>query len=147
MDSMSEREEGFGRAAEADFEIVELPTGMAKAVIGEAIGYLRALAGGGERQIIDLRGLPMTQGDLRELGETLGRGEVTASVDAAGPTEVFETRFPGLWWVRYQNADQQVVAEQLVIGRVPAILEAPLDDVRDSAVRLEEQLRDLEQQA
>jgi hydrogenase-1 operon protein HyaF len=89
----------------------------------------------------------MTQGDLRQLEETLGKGEVTASVDAAGPTEVFETRFPGLWWVRYQNEDRQTVAEQLVVGRVPAILETHLDDVRDSVARLEEELNDLDQKS
>jgi hydrogenase-1 operon protein HyaF len=133
--------------AGSEFEIVELPTGMAKAVLTEAIEHLRALGGGGERQIIDLKGLPMTQGDLRQLEETLGKGEVTASVDAAGPTEVFETRFPGLWWVRYQNEDRQTVAEQLVVGRVPAILETHLDDVRDSVARLEEELNDLDQKS
>lgn len=131
---------------ESEFEIVELPTGMAKAVLAEAIGYLRDLADGGERQVIDLKGLPMTQGDLRQLQDTLGRGEVSASVDAAGPTEVFETRFPGLWWVRYQNADEQVVAEQLVVGRVPEILETHLDDVRNSVARLEEHVQKLDQQ-
>ncbi len=133
--------------SESEFEIIELPTGIANAVISEAISYLRGLADGGERQIIDLKGLPMSQGDLRQLQETLGRGEVTASVDAAGPTEIFETRYPGLWWVRYQNADGQVVAEQLVVGRVPEILETPLDDVRDSVARLEEQLNKLEEQS
>lgn len=118
----------------------ERPTGMARAVLREAAEHLQAVAEGHDRRVIDLRGLPLTKGDYRELEQALGRGEVSANVEAAGPTEVFETRYPGLWWVRYQNLDGLVVAEHLEIARVPAILETPVEDLRASARDLTELL-------
>lgn len=113
------------------------PTGMAKAIVREVLEHARRLAQGGERQVVDLKGLPLTTGDLAELEDLLGRGEVTANVDAAGPTEVFETRYPGVWWVRYQNLDGHSVAEQLEVTRIPAILETHPDDVQATVERLE----------
>lgn len=129
---------------ESDALQPDQPTGMAQAILREVAAHLQTVAAGGERQIIDLRGLPLTRGDYRQLEQALGRGEVSANVEAAGPTEVFETRYPGVWWVRYQNLDGQVVAEQLEVARVPTILETPVDDLRASARDLAEVLDEQE---
>lgn len=130
----------IGIKVESNVLLPDQPTGMAKAIVGEVLEHARSLASGGERQVIDLKGLPLTAGDLRELEELLGRGEVSASVEAAGPTEVFETRFPGVWWVRYQNLDGRSIAEQLEVARVPAILETHPDDLQATVERLNELL-------
>ena len=37
----------------------------------------------------------------------LGRGQVEATINALGPTRLWETRFPGVWVVDYSNAEDQ----------------------------------------
>jgi hydrogenase-1 operon protein HyaF len=85
---------------------------------------------------IDLRSLPMTDGERQALRGRLGRGEVQATVDLGGATRIDETAFAGLWWVRHEAADGGVLAEQIVVARVPELLLAHPADVEDAARRL-----------
>lgn len=110
-------------------------TGMALALLREIADHLNTVAAGGERQVVGLGSLPLTEADRALLSEKLGRGEVEATVSALGPTEVYETAFAGVWWVKYMNDGGIVVAEQIEIGRVPVILESDPADIRDSAER------------
>jgi hydrogenase-1 operon protein HyaF len=116
------------------------PGGMALALLREIADQLQAVAGGAARQVIELANLPLTEEDRALLSERLGRGEVEAQVQAAGPTEVFETAFPGVWWVIYRNEAGNPIGEQLEIGPVPMILEAHRDDIRASAERMAQEL-------
>ena len=111
------------------------PTGMAEALLREVAAHLVTVAGGGERQIVELGNLPLSDGDFQLLEEKLGRGEVAAEVSASGRTEVHETAFPGVWWVKYYNAGDQPAAQQLEIGTVPMIFEAHPEDIQASAER------------
>ncbi|NWG73259.1 MAG: hydrogenase expression/formation protein, partial [Rubrivivax sp.] len=85
---------------------------------------------------IDLRSLPLDDAQRQMLRARLGHGEVRAVVDVAGPTTVDETAFAGLWWVRHEGADGGVLAEQIVVARVPELLFAHPADVADAAARL-----------
>jgi hydrogenase-1 operon protein HyaF len=120
------------------------PTGMAMALLREVADHLLTVAQGGERQIVELGNLPLSDGDLRLLEEKLGRGEVEAHVSASGRTEVHETSFPGVWWVKYFNAGDEPAAQQLEIGAVPMILEAHPEDIRASAERFSHVFEDTE---
>ncbi|MFN3867497.1 MAG: hydrogenase expression/formation C-terminal domain-containing protein [Hyphomicrobiaceae bacterium] len=111
-------------------------TGMAAAVLAEIADALSRMAATAEETSIDLRGLPMTDADRNELQEALGRGEVTATLDVAGRSEILETGFSGVWWVRHFGNDARVSSEEIVIGRIPAILLAHPDDVAAAASRL-----------
>jgi hydrogenase-1 operon protein HyaF len=111
-------------------------TGVAQAIMHELATHLGALAQTGATEVIDLKSLPLTAGDLAELEQELGHGEVTATVTAAGPTEIFETQYPGVWWIRYQNMEGKTVTEHLEVTRIPAILMTHNDDVAASAERL-----------
>lgn len=111
------------------------PTGLVMALLHEVADHLQTVANGGERQVVELGNLPLNDADLRLLEERLGRGEVEAKISAAGATEVFETAFPGVWWVKYLDGDDQVVTQQLEIGTVPMILEAHAEDIQASAQR------------
>jgi hydrogenase-1 operon protein HyaF len=111
-------------------------TGMAMALLREVADRLRTVAQGGERQVVELGNLPLNEADLRLLEETLGQGEVKAQISASGPTEVYETAYPGVWWVKYFNEGDHIVAQQLEIGTVPMILEAHPADIEASAARL-----------
>ncbi len=119
---------------------LELRTGMAQSLMHEISQRLNALVESGEVSAIDLRSLPMTPADRVELEERLGRGDVEAVLDVAGPSEVWETRFAGVWWIRHFGADDKVAAEQIEITTCPQILSAHRADIAAASVRLREDL-------
>jgi len=119
-------------------------TGMAWSVLAEIGRLLEALAARGETGAIDLRSLPLTDADRAQLEALLGRGEVRAELDLAGRSEVWETTYPGAWWIRHLGVGGRVAAEQIAICPVPDLLAAHPADVQAGARRL---LRDLEQHA
>jgi hydrogenase-1 operon protein HyaF len=111
-------------------------TGLADALVTEIADLLQAFAATGKEAAIDLRGLPMTESDREALAARLGRGEVQATVDVAGRSEVWETAYSGLWWVRHLGAEGQIAAEEIAVTRVPEFLASHPDDVHASAQRL-----------
>ncbi|MFC2969644.1 hydrogenase expression/formation C-terminal domain-containing protein [Acidimangrovimonas pyrenivorans] len=117
-----------------------LRTGMARSLLREIAERLEALARTGEASAIDLRSLPMTAGDRKELKEALGSGDVAATLDVAGRSEVWETRFAGVWWLRHFGDGDHIASEVIEIARVPDILSAHPDDMRASLKRLNEDL-------
>ena len=112
-------------------------TGLAEAVLGEIAARLWALAETGEESVIDLRSLPLTPADRRELEERLGHGEVCAGLDIGGLSEVWECGYAGVWWVRHLDEDGVPRAERLEIAPVPAILVTHQDDITAAAARLQ----------
>ena len=57
---------------------------------------------------------------LRESSsEVLGQGEVSATIDALGPTQVRETAIHGVWWVTHYNGDGTVIAEFIEVTICP----------------------------
>lgn len=123
-------------ACEPTVDPADIRTGMADALLREIAVLLQAFAESGAGAIIDLASLPLTPADRRELEERLGRGEVTATVDVAGLSEVWETAYSGAWWVRHLGAGERIAAESIVIAAVPDILAAHPDDARAAAQRL-----------
>jgi len=113
-----------------------LSTGMAQAVFAEIAQGLEALASSGVTSVIDLRSLPLTDADLAELADLLGQGEVQASIEVIGTTEVRETAYAGVWWLRHLGAQRRVAAEEIAIAPIPEILQAQHDDIRDAARRI-----------
>ena len=116
-------------------------TGMAHAVMNEIAAHLKTLARQNEAASIDLRSLPMTDQDREQLEELLGQGEVSAVIELAGLTEVRETAFSGVWWVRHMAQDEQIAYEEIAITRIPEILKTQSDDI-DLASRRIQQLLD-----
>jgi hydrogenase-1 operon protein HyaF len=97
----------------------------------------------GSETIIDLGAMPFSDEDERDLRERLGRGEVSASVEAFGPTLIEETAFAGVWLVEYQDAEQRRLTLHLQVARIPGILMTPQDDLADSLAALRQANRDL----
>lgn len=112
------------------------PSGNAHAVLHEVVGLLEALAAGGTGGAIDLRAMPLSEGDHRVLAEVLAEGEVKATIDAAGPSDVRETVYPGVWWITHRNETGEVVGELIEVAEVPEILRSPPDDVREGLADL-----------
>ncbi len=73
--------------------------------------------------------------------ETLGTGEVQATIQALGPSEVRETAINGVWWITHRNNDGQVTAELIEVTTIPAILQTHPADVRVGLARLQKRLR------
>ena len=117
-----------------------LNTGMAWSVLAEVQSLLERLNETGETAAVDLRGLPLTGADRQELEASLGRGEVSCTLELMGRTDIWETAFSGVWWVRHRGAGDKVSSETLVIAPIPDILLSQADDVAESVRRLAERV-------
>lgn len=119
-------------------------TGMAASVLAEIGECLKALAGGGEAAAIDLLSLPMTPADRAELEALLGHGDVEAALDIAGPSQIWETGYSGVWWVRHFGAGDRIAAERIEITALPELLMSHVDDIAAAATRLRQDLAEKE---
>jgi hydrogenase-1 operon protein HyaF len=113
------------------------PSPAVSTLLQEVTVALDRLLREGEGAIIDLTGQAfLGEKEREELHARLGEGEVSATVEALGPTEVVETAYPGVWWVTYWNDRGEVVAERLEIARLPGILAAQETDIRSGIQQL-----------
>ncbi len=94
--------------------------------------YLRTQQG----HVIDLTGMPLSEGDRRYLDDHLGRGETNIDIRALLDTHIEETRYPGVWRVRHHGPDGEVQCERIEITDVPEIVRASTSDIERSARRL-----------
>lgn len=106
------------------------------AILREIVGMLDQVAGGGAPATIDLRSLPMSPQDRRELKKALGEGEIQATLNADGLSRICETGVSGVWWTEHRDGDGALIAELLEVTRVPPILESALDDIAAGAREL-----------
>lgn len=115
-------------------------TGMARSILSEISKLLQALAASESTGSIDLRSLPLTEADRRQLEEALGRGEVSLDLELAGRSSIWETGYPGVWWIRHRGAQDKVSSEEIAVCRVPDILKSHPADVSAAALRLQQEL-------
>ena len=108
------------------------------AILSELLTKLQALSEQGINDSIDLRSLPMFPGDYEQLKETLGYGEIHVTIDAMGPTEIYETAIPGIWWVSHSNSEDENIAEFIEITALPAILKTDEQDLRQAGQQLQQ---------
>jgi len=111
---------------------------LADAVFAELADALTRLAETGTETVVDLRSLPFSEADLAALAERLGEGEVACELEVAGRSEVRETGFSGIWWVRHLGSDGVVAAEEVHVTRIPEILVSHPDDIGFAARRMRE---------
>jgi hydrogenase-1 operon protein HyaF len=116
--------------------------GNIRALLAEIAARLEQLAAGGETGMIDLNSLPLAPGEYELLRQTLGQGEVSARIDAIGPSEISETRYPGVWWVTHHNVEGDIVADIIEIAPIPEIIKSQPEDIRAGLELLRAQLND-----
>lgn len=121
-------------------DAASLTTGNALPVLHEILHALRRLGESGESLTIDLRAIPFGPGDEERLLETLGHGEIRVTMDSLGRTDIWETRFPGVWIVDHRDAEGGRIGLQVEVTDVPALVRTPGDDIRDAVAELEETL-------
>ena len=115
-------------------------TGMALSVLAEISRMLETLAESGQTDSIDVRSLPLSEVDRAQLEEVLGRGEVRVELDIAGESEVWETTYPGVWWIRHRGAGNKIASEEISVCAIPEILITHPVDIKAAAGRLREEL-------
>jgi hydrogenase-1 operon protein HyaF len=106
-------------------------------ILSEVRHALARLIEAGEAKQIDLGAMPFGPGDEERLMALLGRGEVTATIDALGPTRIRESAFSGVWVVEYLNADGQRIALHLEIDEVPRMLRPQPGDLADGLAAID----------
>lgn len=120
------------------------PSSQVLALLQELQGMLAALAQDGKVNSIDIRSLPLSPVDYEELMQFLGIGEVSATVNALGLSEIKETRFSGIWWLRHLNSHDEIVAEIIEVAPLPDILKTQTPDLIDSVNVLQRYLQKLQ---
>lgn len=98
------------------------PGTSAQAILSEIEECALRFAETGEECSIDLRCLKSIPQEREILSVLLGHGEVSASVEAMGLTEIYETAIPCVWWVRHRNTDEEIVGELIEITEIPEVM-------------------------
>jgi hydrogenase-1 operon protein HyaF len=111
-------------------------------VLNEIHTALLDLQASGQTHAIDVRQLPpMSPETYQALRDELSQGEVSAVVDAQVKVEVAETHYPGVWWLRYFNARDEISTEIIEITEMPAILRPHRVEIRAGLQKLDQHLQ------
>ena len=111
-------------------------TGNVIPLLHEIRHALQALLDDGRETVIDLRSIPLGPGEEKRIAERLGRGEIQVQLSALGPSELLETRFPGVWLVTHSNNDGDVIGKFIEICLVPRLVSAQQADIRAGLAEL-----------
>ena len=122
--------------------VEEYSIGSLRALLAEIATLLEEFARDGTRGSIDLNSLPFAPGEYEQLRQLLGQGEVSAHIEAVGPSEIIETRYPGVWWVTHYNVEGDIVADTLEITDIPEIIKSQSADIATGLELLRAQLND-----
>jgi hydrogenase-1 operon protein HyaF len=109
-------------------------------ILHEIRHALRKLLETGESSIIDLRSIPLAPGEEETIIDTLGCGEVHAKLNALGPSEIYETRFAGVWLITHFNEESSIIGRFIEITRFPDILKSQHEDMTIALNQLELEL-------
>jgi len=94
----------------------------------------------GGSTVIDLQSIPLALGEEQKLLDKLGHGEEQARLQALGPTEIVETRYPGVWVVVHSNDANEVIGKFIEVCDIPDLLRSQQEDIRDGFEQLQAQL-------
>lgn len=111
--------------------------GNIAALLAEIGTQLEQLIKQGTSSMIDLKSLPLSALEYEQLRFTLGQGEVTARLEAIGPSEIIETQYPGVWWLTHYNVEGDIIADMIEIATVPEILQSQPEDMQAGLMRLQ----------
>ncbi|MGE5087718.1 MAG: hydrogenase expression/formation protein [Candidatus Levyibacteriota bacterium] len=117
-------------------EPLDAKTGVVPALLGELDDALQSLLDRGTRHVIDLSTMPMSAADRLALEQALGTGELTMELSALGRSQIRETSFPGVWWVRHDDPQGRTLAEHIEVAPVPEIVRAHGSDIERGRARL-----------
>ena len=120
------------------------PSPQMLALLQELQNMLSALAQGNQANSVDIRSLPLTPADHDFLIQFLGSGEVSATVNALGLSEINETRFSGIWLITHYNHHEEIIADLIEVTPLPDILKTQAEDIRQGNDTLRRYLQKLQ---
>ena len=120
------------------------PTGNLIPLLHEIRHALSRWLEEGAEHIMDLRSIPLAPGEEDSLLEQLGVGEVNARLSAMGPSDIIETRYPGVWLITHYNEHENIISRFIEVCEVPGILKSQAEDSRAGLKRLENDLSNAE---
>ena len=109
-------------------------------ILHEIRHALAALSETGETRVIDLRSIPLAPGEEQTIIDTLCCGEVHAKLNALGPSEIYETRFAGVWLITHYNEENTIIGRFIEVTRIPEILQSQDEDIAEALKQLETEL-------
>jgi hydrogenase-1 operon protein HyaF len=116
--------------------------GNVKPLLFEIIHALDRLLADDEPTVIDLASLPFAPGEIEDLEQALGHGELNAELDALGKSLIRETAYPGVWWVEHRNTAGELVGRYIEITRSPEILMSQDADIGAGRAKLRDSVED-----
>ena len=114
--------------------------GNVEPLLHEVVHALDRLLEDDEPTVIDLASLPFGPGELDQLEERLGIGELTAELNALGKSCIRETTYPGVWWIEHCNTEGDIVGRYIEITRAPEILMSQDADIGAGRAQLGDDL-------
>ncbi len=108
----------------------------AEPILNEIRHGLDQLLAAGTATIIDLQRLPFGVDDEQHLRDTLGDGEVHATIDSLGKSSVQETGVAGVWWVTHYSDDGAVLGNFIEVTTIPEILKSQRPDIEHGLRKL-----------
>ena len=105
-------------------------------ILNEVVHAMDRLLEVDEPTVIDLASLPFAPGELEQLEEFLGVGELTAELNALGVSRIRETMYPGVWWLEHRNTTDELVGRYIEITRTPEILKSQDADIGAGRAKL-----------
>ena len=111
-----------------------------KPILHEIRHALDKLLSSGESTMIDLRSIPLAPGEEDSIIETLGQGEVQARLDVLGPSQIYETKYAGVWLVTHYNDSDNIVSRFIEITELPDVLKSQREDVLNALDELATEL-------
>ncbi len=114
--------------------------GNALPILHEILYAMQKLISEGESTTIDLRAIPFGPDDEQQLLKILGCGEIEARLNSLGTSEIWESKYQGVWIIEHKNTLDERIALQLEVTHVPKILHSQASDISDSISRLNDQL-------
>lgn len=115
-------------------------TGNVVPLLYEVRHALQELLNDGTETVIDLRAIPLGPGEEEQIAETLGRGEVQVRLSALGPSEIFESRYPGVWMSTHHNQDGAVIGRFIEVCMIPSLVRSQDEDIRAGLEALDARL-------
>lgn len=134
------RDAAFNSAGDTIVNADAIPQGVLNAppLVSEINDKVSIYKPGDEAHVINLTLLPQTEQDLAYLGERLGEGVVTILSRGYGNCRITSTATRNVWWVQYFNSQDKNILNSLEITDVPSVACAAMEDIADSADRLQE---------
>ncbi len=118
----------------------DIPDGIQNAppLLAEISDNIQEYQIGDEPHVINLSLLPHTEADIIFLSDHLGIGPIIILSRGYGNCRISSTATKNVWWVQYYNSQDTLILNTIEISSVPEVACASIEDIEDSADRLNE---------